>query len=109
MSTHVPANATYARIAVWPETPSDEDIQSPERWGAFVFDVDIGHLDPVEEPGGISMRLENMGLCSNVLQNPELEESDAIREFQRRHGLRETGLLDEETRARIEREHDGSE
>lgn len=72
----------------------------------------FGHLDPASELSGIQQRLINLGYTCHdspgELGPGELGEStqQALRDFQRTHGLDVSGELDDGTRARIVELHD---
>lgn len=75
-----------------------EDVQE------FVFD--LGELDPIDELSGVQGRLCNLGFDCWSRDGELSEETDAaIRLFQRRHGLVETGEPDEATRAKLQSEY----
>jgi hypothetical protein len=62
------------------------------------FQLRFGHLQPVSEEQGILARLHNLGFVG------ELEE--ALRSFQRRFSLEETGAADEATKTKLTEIHD---
>jgi hypothetical protein len=67
----------------------------------------FGELHPVTEPSGVQQRLRNLGF----LREPQSGATDdatreALRGFQRRVGLEESGEADEPTRAALVRWHD---
>ncbi len=62
----------------------------------------IGDLNPAQEAGGICQRLHNLGFFhSEEDLESERVDPDALRTFQAKHGIEETGQLDEDTRNRI--------
>lgn len=61
--------------------------------------IAIGHLDPIDDEGGIAARLTNLGYP----QMTSLAERVAL--FQTAEGLEPTGGIDDATRARIEERH----
>jgi hypothetical protein len=65
----------------------------PER---EMFDLDFGQIDPVTGESGVAGRLANLGFTVE----PDL--SDAIRSFQGKYGLTETGEADDATRAKLQ-------
>lgn len=73
------------------------------------FPLRIGHLDPTEEISGINGRLANLGFVSwtyaHSRAGAEEVVPDAIRAFQRAHGIPPTGELDDQTREAIIRAH----
>ena len=69
--------------------------------------LELGHIDPVGTVSGAKQRLKNLGL------NPGVSDSRidpatvaALRSFQHTHKLRETGELDDQTKAKLEEMHD---
>lgn len=60
--------------------------------------VRVGHLDPISVPSGVRQRLSHLGHCAEDV-------GDALREFQRAHGLTESGELDDATRSALEQAH----
>ena len=63
----------------------------------------IGNLDPVDEVSGIQERLNNLGFycgAEDNLMGPMTEAAIAL--FQAKHGLEQTGQIDEATKRRIE-------
>jgi hypothetical protein len=70
-----------------------------------VYPVRIGDMDPIEEPSGVAKRLVHLGfLVDEPEEEPDLV-ADALRRFQRREGLPETGVLDDATKAALLRAH----
>lgn len=94
LEAHVPATLQSALLIV---APGSDD----ERW----LDLQIGHLDPLEEPSGVAQRLENLGLLSDAGTAAGLRH--AISTFQTRHGLTGAGELTPETTAKLREVHDG--
>lgn len=72
------------------------------RDGKEVYPLVLGHIDPIDEVSGIQGRLRNLGFYNGEADGdsgPVTEE--AIRGFQRKHGLPETGQADEGTIAAL--------
>lgn len=77
------------------------------------FPVRIGELDPPDELSGVRQRLEHLGYdgwtldgggrTSSPFDRRALEE--ALKLFQRDHGLPPTGVVDDETRRALEKDH----
>lgn len=74
------------------------------------FHVNIGDMDPIDEPSGVRRRLQNLG----YLQPPSaaLSEEDAaardreaITSFQRANGLEPTGKIDDATKTKLDEAH----
>jgi peptidoglycan hydrolase-like protein with peptidoglycan-binding domain len=71
-----------------------------------VYELRLGHLDPVAEISGVQARLLNLGIYGGPVDgemNPEFEA--AIRVFQERNGLQPTGKLDDQVKSWAERAH----
>lgn len=79
--------------------------------GDRVIHLQFGHLDPIEEVEGIQKRMFNLGYLREPFQRGELDEPtrDALRSFQRRFQLDETGEPDNPTRHLLDRYHDISD
>jgi N-acetylmuramoyl-L-alanine amidase len=70
------------------------------------YDLQLGHLDPVAEISGVQQRLNELGFsCGNIDGVLGPRTHNAIRDFQAKHGLNETGELDDPTRERLVQEH----
>lgn len=67
----------------------------------------LGYVDPIDEVSGVQARLNNLGFdCGEVdgVLGPRTEA--ALREFQRKYELTETGEADEATRNKLVEIHD---
>ena len=70
------------------------------------YDLEIGHLDPIEEPDGLRARLANLGYpCDDETGPLGPATQRRVREFQDDHHLEGTGSVDDATRAAIVRAH----
>lgn len=90
----MPGNAKKAILKVGPE---DDQV---------VYELNLGSVHPISEPGGILQRLTNMGFYDGPVDTklgPDTEQ--AIRDFQEKFGLEVTGSVDEQTRKKLEEEH----
>lgn len=67
-----------------------------------VHELRLGHLDPADTPAGARHRLENLGIPAG-----ESDEAlgTALRRFQKRQGLSESGKLDDSTVAALSKAH----
>lgn len=65
----------------------------------------IGHLDPVVEETGVLGRLANLGYDLGGERAPGPFIESAIRTFQKKHGLRETGTIDDALRDKLKEIH----
>jgi len=88
-------NARKGRMLVNTGTPDEK-----------IIELDLGTMDPGDEPGGARKRLINLGfLC---LPEGPLDREDiqtALRKFQQKNSLEVTGNLDERTQERLEKLH----
>jgi len=64
-----------------------------------VFELSLGHLDPVESESGFKSRLDALGY--NSRDNPE----SAIKAFQRAEGLTESGRADAATQSKLKEKY----
>jgi hypothetical protein len=75
---------------------------------AVEYDLDFGHIDPIDEMTGAQGRLKDLGYFTGEIDGqsgPELEM--AIRRFQVQQGLNVSGHLDAATRAALQKEYGG--
>jgi N-acetylmuramoyl-L-alanine amidase len=90
----IPPEATACRLIV---VNNEEEEEYP---------LELGHLDPIEEVSGVQARLNNLGFDCGPADGILGERTGAaIRAFQRAHGLKLTGKLDEATREKLKAEH----
>ena len=88
----IPPNAKRARLCL-----GDEKQE---------YEIDLGHLDPIDELTGVQARLNNLGFhCGKVdgIKGPKT--TAALKRFQKKHRLKETGEVDEETRKALQNAH----
>jgi Putative peptidoglycan binding domain len=94
----IPAQATFGTLMVWPD-PADRTEMSLWR-------VNLGHLDPLESVSGIKGRLNNLGYsCGELSDRQDALYDDAVRRFQKDHGLVVDGIVGPKTRERLRNEH----
>jgi Putative peptidoglycan binding domain len=72
------------------------------------YTVKVGHLDPITEESGVRHRLINLGFLPSSFDKfrarlPSLERG--LRAYQGARGLAQTGIIDDETRDALEKEH----
>lgn len=88
---------------VSPLAKRGELVVGPDR---LRFLIEFGHLNPASDLTGVQQRLRNLGY---TIEDPdgELGEStaEALRTFQRRTGIAETGSVDPETSAQLDAVH----
>jgi hypothetical protein len=95
----VPPDTTSGKVTLVPEgSPPEEAIE---------WQLNLGHLDPVQEQSGARARLDNLfprvpGL--NVAE--DARRKALLLAFQELHGLPETGELDDATSQKLEQLHD---
>jgi hypothetical protein len=71
---------------------------------AGVVHLHVGHLDPIDSRSGLRQRLTNLGIpVGDEDGDHALRRALAI--FQSRHDLDPTGVLDADTRTRLEEKH----
>jgi Putative peptidoglycan binding domain len=95
----IPPDARSGQLTVW----LDEDTSKP----GFTWKLKIGHLDPVEEKTGVQARLKNLGFdCGPVDGVVGPRTQAALRGFQSRAGIPETGQVDAATIGKLRDQHD---
>jgi hypothetical protein len=76
--------------------------EGPEE---IIYDLRLGHLDPVTENSGIEARLRNLGYLNS--ENPSTDElRQAIKAFQATNGLELTGQVDDDARKLLTGRHE---
>ncbi len=96
----IPADASTGEVAIYEKTGETESVIT-------VFKLELGHLDPVAEATGVQARLNNLGFfCGKVdgIIGPMTQE--ALKAFQGKNGLSETGAADEATKNKLAQLHD---
>ncbi|EYF00610.1 type VI secretion system tip protein TssI/VgrG [Chondromyces apiculatus] len=93
----LPPTADTGELVVWIKEPDQEPTL---RWR-----LKLGDLPPMDTPHGIRLRLKNLGYYRITEGQTEGAYADAIKAFQRDQGLDPTGVLDDETKARIASAH----
>jgi len=95
----IPANAKSGKLTVW----LDGDITKP----GFLWDLKLGNLDPVEKNKGVQARLKNLGFdCGAIDGIVGPRTKAALKGFQSRMQLPETGQVDDATRQKLRQIHD---
>lgn len=93
----LPPDAREGRLLIRPTDGREEEE----------YPLAIGYLDPKDEMSGIRARLMNMGYLTgdgaNGDENAGLER--ALKRFQRDHGMRPTGEIDDEVRQLLHDAH----
>jgi hypothetical protein len=92
----IPAGARIASLTIW----LDDKTTLP-------LTVKLGHLDPAEEISGAQSRLRNLGFDAGETDgNTDDQLEAALRAFQKKNGLSESGALDDATKRKLEELHD---
>jgi hypothetical protein len=91
----IPVNADSARLAVGPSDDEDE------------HEINLGRLAPVADMRGAKERLHNLGFldCDPDSDAADAKTGAALRAFQFRHELDESGALDDATQAKLVEMH----
>lgn len=72
------------------------------------YDLDLGHMNPIEYTSGVQARLKNLGYYKGEISGTLDDETrKAIRKFQRDRQLGDTGEPDQATRDALLAEHQG--
>jgi len=70
------------------------------------YTLRLGHLDPHDEVVGVQKRLKNLGYeCGEFDGEAGPKTKAALRAFQKRCGIEETGIIDETTRQKLRQLH----
>ncbi len=94
----VPPDAKDAKLTLWPDPDDDEYTLD--------WEVQLGHLDPIETESGVCARLNNLGYIASDPENIDKELfSGAIYMFQKDHNLTTTGEIDDYTIEALLKEH----
>ncbi|WP_438023562.1 type VI secretion system tip protein TssI/VgrG [Sorangium sp. So ce233] len=93
----LPPTAETGELVVW--------IKEPDKEPTLKWRLKLSDLPPMDTPHGIRVRLKNLGYYRITEGQTEGAEIEALKAFQRDQGLEPTGVLDEETRGRIEAAH----
>lgn len=83
-------------VSIPPDVRDGTLIIGPEK---KTFGLRFGNLQPVSEKKGMEARLKNLGFIEDKLE-------DALRSFQKRFGLEETGTADQATMDKVTEIHD---
>jgi hypothetical protein len=93
----IPATAQKAELVVKDGDTSLRNVK---------LKIQIGHLDPVEEPSGQKSRLSNLGYYLGSLDNDDAPQfRSAVEEFQCDHGLSVDGDCGPNTQAKLKQIH----
>lgn len=90
----IPPNARKGKLLVG----ENEDI--------YEYDLDLGHLDPIDEITGVQARLNNLGFeCGETDGILGSRTEGALAKFQKMNGLSQTGTIDDQTRNKLVEVH----
>jgi hypothetical protein len=68
----------------------------------FEYILDLGHIDPIEEISGVQARLNNLGFgCGKVDGVLGPKTTAAIKQFQKKYSLTESGESDKQTQDKL--------
>jgi N-acetylmuramoyl-L-alanine amidase len=94
----IQASAEQGTLMVWPDPQNRTDF--------ILWQVMLGHLDPLETVTGIKGRLKNLGYYDGEVNDDEDDEYDScVRQFQKDNDLVVDGIVGPKTRAKLEQEH----
>lgn len=95
----VPPNAREGLLELWPDDDDPENI--------LVWELMLGHLDPIETDSGVAARLFNLGYDVGLDDNVDPEQfKTALLRFQADQGIAPvSGELDDQTRQAIRSLH----
>ncbi len=95
----IPADASRGTLNVFTD---DENLK------VVTWEVAFGHLDPHDTDEGAKGRLKNLNFYFGEVNSTVDDEpaKRAIKEFQKKNGIDESGELDDTTRSRLQSKHD---
>jgi type VI secretion system secreted protein VgrG len=94
----VPADAKIVQVRIWIGTYPEGDTRD---YAITLMDV----LPPIDEPRGVKQRLHNLGFYDGRIDDDPSNLSDVLRNFQRDRSLEVTGVLDDASKAELEKVH----
>lgn len=96
----IQADARTAELELW--------LKEGEGLDGFLFRVDLGSLEHESSNRGCQVRLLNLGFdCGGTGGTVDDRTQDALRGFQKKNGLTESGNLDAATRTKLRQLHEG--
>lgn len=90
----IPPAASNVWIVLDPGTPGERTVN-----------LNIRAMDPIEEISGVCKRLNNLGYPCPIEERITQPVADALRAFQRKNGIEETGEADGNTRDHLKKAH----
>jgi hypothetical protein len=94
----------WVRIPISPNAQAGA-LTLEERGMQQRIDLSLGHVDPINTLSGVQHRLNNLGFACGQEDSLDEPTEIAIRQFQAKHKLQETGQLDNMTRAKLQQEY----
>ena len=74
--------------------------------GKEIIPIKLGHLNPIDEISGVKQRLNNLGFhCGGEDNSWSDQGKAALKEFQSKHKLPESGALDAATKSKLQELH----
>jgi len=73
---------------------------------AIHYELELGHLDPIDTISGVQQRLRNLGFDCPEDGQLGVETITALRNYQADCQIKVTGQIDSATRGQLERDHD---
>ncbi len=90
----IPPNAVQGKVTLMQGEESE------------TYELRLGSLDPLSDITGVQGRLANLGFHCDLSGTMDDTTALALAEYQRAHGLKITGELDQSTRAKLAETHD---
>jgi hypothetical protein len=90
----------YVKESVQPER-THAVVRVDGRWGREQYEVQLGHLDPVDTTTGVQQRLANLGRDCEITGALDEQTMSALRSFQSEHQLEASGTPDDATHAKL--------
>lgn len=90
------------------DTPFIDVELRPEDEPPMRFRLDVGHLDPADDPGGVAQRLRHLGYdwdAGGAADGLGEEGARLLAGFQKKHGLDPTGQIDDAVRDKLRDVH----
>jgi hypothetical protein len=93
-------------VVIPPNAKRGELTIDPGNENEATYKLKLGRLEPLSEISGIKIRLRNLGFdCGNLNDEEGPSFTAALGAFQEKNGLQKTGILNDETRAKLKEIH----
>lgn len=103
----IPPNAKTGKLTF--AAPANVDSTGkpiPGKTKNQVMKLQLGNLNPISEVSGLKARLANLGFYKGPIdENLDAATKQAISAFQKKKGLPVTGVLDDATKAQVQKIH----